>query len=59
MADPDGTIACMKCGAEKEARLIDAKPSNGDWENGEFDLMLCQACYGPGWLPLYGEPYHG
>lgn len=45
-------IRCAKCGRDEHAELIDAKPSNGDFECGDYDRFECIECYGPGWAPL-------
>lgn len=45
-------LRCASCGRDEHAELIDAKPSNGDWECGDYDRFECIGCYGPGWAPL-------
>ncbi|MCP1540113.1 hypothetical protein [Methylorubrum extorquens] len=45
-------LTCAGCGCAEHVELIDAKPSDGDWESGDYDRFLCIACYGPGWAPL-------
>lgn len=45
---------CHKCGTKEDIHLLDSKPSSGD-ENDDFDVLLCVACYGPGWAPCGEE----
>jgi hypothetical protein len=45
---------CHHCRTFEHIDLLDGKPSDGD-ENGDFDSLLCIACYGPGWRPTSGE----
>lgn len=41
------TETCDGCGAVTPLPLLDAKPD---------ESLLCQSCYGPGWVPLGEEP---
>lgn len=43
------TGKCAKCGIEEHIHLLDAKPSDGDWEGGEYDRLECVRCYGEGY----------
>lgn len=45
------TITCMACGKPEHADLIDAK----DEGTGNYTILHCIACYGPGWLPACGS----
>jgi hypothetical protein len=41
---------CHICGCHENIELLDAR----DDGTGQFELIECIACYGPGWLPTGG-----
>lgn len=43
---------CHECGRPTPLALLDAK----DDGSGDFSILHCKACYGPGWLPMASEP---
>ena len=51
--NPD-MIACAGCGTLTHIEDLDAK----DGGEGDHDVLLCRACYGPGWLPMSVERYN-
>jgi hypothetical protein len=40
-------LNCHQCHQPTDARLIDGK----DDGSGNYTILLCPDCYGPGWLP--------
>lgn len=42
---------CHKCGTPTPLPLLDAK----DDGTGDYNILECERCYGPGWLPLCDE----
>jgi hypothetical protein len=46
----DDHIACSKCGQVEHVNLIDSKSHDGT-EGGDFTILQCIACCGPGWAP--------
>jgi hypothetical protein len=59
---------CHECGALTPLALLDGKPSKkaiaayGSLENCadrgcDFERLLCQTCYGPGWAPTDEAPF--
>ncbi|MBS4048338.1 MAG: hypothetical protein KG075_18475 [Alphaproteobacteria bacterium] len=46
------TEPCHGCGRTTPLDLLDAK----DDGSGDFSILHCKACYGPGWLPMASEP---
>jgi hypothetical protein len=48
MADDRDVIACDKCGKPEHLELLDSK----DDGSGNFTILQCVACYGPGWNPM-------
>jgi len=42
-------LDCSKCGKPTPIDLLDAK----DDGTGNFTILECQSCYGPGWLPAF------
>lgn len=43
----DDHFPCMACGASTHIHMLDAK----DDGTGNFTILECEACYGPGWAP--------
>jgi len=43
------TLPCSKCGEQTPAYLLDVK----DDGTGNFTILECERCYGPGWLPAF------
>ncbi len=41
-------INCDKCGEPTPINLIDGK----DDGTGNFTILECRSCYGPGWAPM-------
>jgi hypothetical protein len=45
--DPD-VIPCHGCGRPTHLNLLDGK----DDGTGDFNILACRDCYGPGWRPM-------
>lgn len=50
------TLPCSGCGELKPVELLDAKDLDSD---GDFESILCEGCYGPGWAPAYDNGKEG
>ena len=50
--NPD-TAKCHKCGETMHIDLLDAK----DDGTGNYTILECRECYGPGWVP--GPEFQG
>ena len=50
MSNPRDIHRCHKCGTPTHINLLDAK----DDGTGNFTILECETCYGPGWEPACG-----
>ncbi len=51
-------LRCATCGLWEHIDLLDAKPSCGDFENGDYDRLECIACYGEHWIAIDRKHVH-
>jgi hypothetical protein len=45
-------LTCSKCSAQVDVDLLDGK----DDGTGNFNILECEVCYGPGWCPSVIPP---